>query len=407
MSFTDFLTRLQTLESEPERAAAFAEGYVEANRGNHPIIEGNTAHFLYREKPGTLVGVAGEWNGMDGRRGLMTPLGGGLLHYSRDFEPDARLDYLFAEADVSLSDNLFEAETIRKAEVRMVRDPLNPRIGESGLGARSELAMPEYRRPEITLEQPTLKRRGRLRDGVLSSKAEGRDRNYTVYEPAGYSENSGPYSSIYFHDGGDYLTMGKAPTILDNLISGGAVPPVVAVFVPPVEREKEYNCDDRYVRFICDELVPAIESKYNLSANPAQRAIFGPSLGGLISLYIGSKRPDIFGLVGAQSSVVEGWARDNPFNARVNYAVQPRLPLRLHMVVGSYEGCFSTDEEGNCHDLLNPVRELRVVLERHGYPHRCAEYHQGHSWGLWRDQLADALVYFFSEEAAGGQGSER
>jgi len=48
-------------------------------------------------------------------------------------------------------------------------------------------------------------------------------------------------------------------------------------------------------------------------------------------------------------------------------------------------------------ELLNPVREFRFVLERSGYAYRYAEHHQGHSWGLWRDTLADALVYFFAE----------
>jgi enterochelin esterase-like enzyme len=149
------------------------------------------------------------------------------------------------------------------------------------------------------------------------------------------------------------------------------------------------------VSFICDELVPKIDSSYNLSDGPEKRAIFGPSLGGLISLYIGSKRPDTFGLVGAQSSVVRSWGRTDEWYASSAYAVEPPLPLRLHMVIGTYEDCFNTTDDGECRDLLNPVRDFREVLLRYGYPHEYAEHHQGHSWGLWRDCLADALVYLF------------
>ena len=53
--------------------------------------------------------------------------------------------------------------------------------------------------------------------------------------------------------------MGKAPIVLNNLIDIGAIPPIVAVFIPPVDREREYNCDDRYVSFLCDELLPVLQ----------------------------------------------------------------------------------------------------------------------------------------------------
>jgi enterochelin esterase-like enzyme len=394
-SFWTFTTRLQALADNPGAAASYAESYLAAHAGNFPIVEGNMAHFIYKEQPGTIVGVGGEWNGFDARKALMEPVGAGLLHYQHEFELDARLDYFFfAYAAGNSPDLLSNPRAIRLDDMRPVLDPLNRRVGESGFGLRSELAMPAYQRPAITGEQPGVLA-GMLREETIKSEALQQERAYTVYLPPAYTADNQPYPSIYFHDGGDYLSMGKAPIVLNNLIDIGAIPPIVAVFIPPVDREREYNCDDRYVSFLCDELLPVLQSRYNLSSDPAKRAIIGPSLGGLISLYIGKQRPDRFGLVGAQSSAVKSINGLNIFDARAAYAVEPRLPLRFHLVIGSYEDCFSTDEQGRCSDLLNPLRELRSILEQRDYPYSYAEHHQGHSWGLWRDTLAAALTYLF------------
>ncbi len=393
-SIWPFITRMQSLADDPVAAASYVESYLAAHAGSFPLVEGNTAHFIYKKQPGTIVGVGGEWNGYDARRAMMEPIGAGLLHYQYDFEQDARLDYFFFEYDTDNSpDLLSDPRAIRLDDMRPVLDPLNRRFGESGFGPRSELAMPAYQRPAITREQSGLLT-GVLREETINSKALQQERAYSVYLPPAFAAGVEPYPSIYFHDGGDYLSMGKALTILNNLIGIDAIPAVVAVFVPPVNRESEYNCDDRHVSFLCDELLPELQRRYNLSNDPAKRAVIGPSLGGLISLYTGKQRPDLFGLVGAQSSAVKSLNGLDIFDARVAYAVEPRLPLRLHLVIGSYEDCFSTDEQGNCSDLLNPVREFRSILEQCGYPYRYAEHHQGHSWSLWRDTLASALTYF-------------
>jgi enterochelin esterase-like enzyme len=396
-SFWTFITRLQALADDPDVAASYAKNYLAALAGNFPIVEDNTAHFIYKERPGTIIGVGGEWNGYDARKAIMKPIGAALLHYQHDFELDARLDYFFFEYDTGSVPDLFSHPgAIVLDDMRQVLDPLNRRVGESGFGLRSELAMPAYQRPAITMEQPGVPA-GMLREETFKSEALQQERAYSVYLPPSYTTDNQPYPSIYFHDGGDYLSMGKAPIALNNLISVGAIPPLVAVFISPVDRMREYNCDGRYVSFLCDELLPELQDRYNLSSDPAKQAIIGPSLGGLISLYIGKQRPDRFGLVGVQSSAVKSINGLDIFDARAAYSIEPRLPLRFHLVIGSYEDCFSTDEQGQCSDLLNPVRELRSLLEQRGYPYRYAEHHQGHSWGLWRDTLADALTYFFGE----------
>ncbi len=396
-SFRVFLAQLLALADDPARARALADAYLAARAGHFPIIEGTTAHFLHRETPRVIAGVGGEWNGFDARQALLEPIGGGLLHYARDFEPDARLDYLFFEIDAAWRASLDDPEALRQLQPRPSPDPLNARIGASGLGPRSELAMPAYRRPAITRAHAHIPH-GTLHKATIHSRALGGTRTYAVYLPPGYVAARGPYACAVFHDGGDYLDYGEARVILDNLIAAAAIPRLVAVFVPPAEREVEYNGDDRQVRFIADELLPDVTERCALTPDRMRRAVIGPSLGGLISLYVGSRRPEAFGLIAAQSSVVQTVNGLDSYDARQAYAEPPPAPQRIHLVIGTYEDCYAIDRQGRCRDLLTPVRDLQAVLARAGVPHRYLEQHQGHSWGLWRDTLADALTYLFGTE---------
>src|SRR5260221_2564422 len=170
-SFWTFITRLQALAEDPGTVASYAESYLAVHAGNFPIVEGNTAHFIYEEQPGTIVGVGGEWNGYNARKSIMKPIGAGLLHYQHEFELDARLDYFFFEYDtVSVPDLLSDPGAVVLVDMRPVLDPLNQRVGESGFGLRSELAMPVYQRPAITREQPGVLA-GMLREETIKSEA--------------------------------------------------------------------------------------------------------------------------------------------------------------------------------------------------------------------------------------------
>ena len=119
-----------------------------------------------------------------------------------------------------------------------------------------------------------------------------------------------------------------------------------------------------------------------------------------MSLYIACQRSEFFELVGAQSTATKSTYGLEHYDALTAFAVEPRLPLKLYLAIGSYESCFSTNfswqENQGCHDLLTPVQKLVGVLEQYGYPYHYREDHQAHSWGFWRDTLADMLTYLFA-----------
>ncbi len=297
-----------------------------------------------------------------------------LWYYHGRYEPDAYLEYhlLVDGADIG--------------------DPRNPRAAPSGYGPRAALQMPRYESPGWWIARPGVPR-GRIdRDALLRSTASGTTHRVRVYLPPEY-EPARRYPSVYFGDGGDYLNFAQATTIFDNLIAAGAIPPSIAVFVDPsVEHGRliDYDLNPRYVAFVCDELVAWIDARYATHDRPDQRAIAGASFGGLIALSIAHERPDVFRLVASQSGFVS--RRDDAIIER--YGRASLQPIAIHLIVGTYETHIGPFERGSAEaDFLRGNRRLRAVLQARGYRHAYAEYHAGHAWGLWRDRLADGLMF--------------
>jgi len=131
--------------------------------------------------------------------------------------------------------------------------------------------------------------------------------DFCVYVPAQY-DAAKPASLIIFQDGqafasptGDY----RAPQVLDNLIYRREIPVMIAVFINPgrrpdqpvatqtewgdhsSNRPQEYNgLDDRYTRVVTDEVMPVLAARYNLSANPDDRALAGSSSGAIAAFTV-------------------------------------------------------------------------------------------------------------------------
>jgi hypothetical protein len=272
-SFNTFLLRLKLLPVE-KRPAAVQE-FLDASRTT-PIIENNSdVHFIWFGKATTVV-LNGDlqwgWSYPDTMQSI--PCGDFSLFYrSYVVPPDTRVDYQFI------------------VDGKYGTDPRNPRITPSGYGPHSELAMPGF------ISNPILKYRQDVQHGTLDSlvwKSKDdslRPRIIRIYKPNAYGTMS-DLPSLYVHDGNDALEFEHFTTILDNLIADHTIRPLVAIFIPPVEREKEYVGwkDREFMKMLCDELVPMIDRTYHTSRSPEDRAVMGISNGGHISLATVLKR---------------------------------------------------------------------------------------------------------------------
>lgn len=140
----------------------------------------------------------------------------------------------------------------------------------------------------------------------------GVERDCQLYVPANH-DAAAPSPIIVFQDGGLYLDDDEvaAPTVLDNLIHAGDIPPTLALFAEPGERgpgspifggkdnrSLEYDSlGDAYARFLIEELLPGVAKSRRLSSDPSDRALVGFSSGGVCSFTAAWERPDAFGKV--------------------------------------------------------------------------------------------------------------
>ncbi len=171
------------------------------------------------------------------------------------------------------------------------------------------------------VESPAHREQAGVPKGVLtkmepwkSKVFEGTTRDWWVYVPAQYKPD-GSAALMVFQDGHNYIESKgpwRVPTVFDNLIAKGEMPPCVAVFINPGHKLKEgeeigkvnwkannrsFEYDtlsDQYARLLLEEILPEVEKKWPLSKNPDLRAICGLSSGGICSFTVAWQQPDQF-----------------------------------------------------------------------------------------------------------------
>jgi enterochelin esterase family protein len=374
-----FLSRVARAR-DPRKRQRLADAYfARACESGLPLIERSTqpgfarAGFLYR---GPQQKVALWCDLPSPQPGDFTRIAGTDLHYfTRELELDARMDYKF----------ILDGG-------RWVLDPANPRTTEGAFGVSSQFWMPDYTPPDI--EPHDNIPHGTIEEFEWKSELLANARAVKVYLPPGYAHaNSGMaaadarYPSLYVHDGVDYLNFAKIANILDNGAAASRFPPLIAVFIPPVEREKEYDANETFARAIVEELVPRIDEQCRTHAKPEWRATLGASMGGLCAVHLAGAHPDIFGNAAGQSSAF--FVESPLVKVRLNLDTDaPRKPVRLHLDVGTYERHYHKD-------LLSGNRKFADAIRRKGYPLQYFEVHEGHSWGSWRARVAPALAFFW------------
>jgi enterochelin esterase family protein len=160
--------------------------------------------------------------------------------------------------------------------------------------------------------------------------------------------------------------------------------PIIAVFVPPVNRDNEYafSQTQQFESFIIDELMPHIDATYRTHTTPDKRAMVGQLFGGLITTQICYNHPGSFGLSAPYSPSY--WAKNmEVFNSVLN---GPQKDIDWYLDWGTYEYEPS---------ITVDARSMRDGLISKNYDIMWNEWHEGTSWGSWRAHLDIALEYFF------------
>jgi enterochelin esterase family protein len=226
------------------------------------------------------------------------------------------------------------------------------------------------------------------------------ERSYSIYTPPGFDAKASPYGLVVAFDGevyGDFSdSYVPTPTILDNLLAEGRIPPMVLILVDSQgqqTRNRDLTCSAPFADFLAKELVPVVRAHYNVSSDPSRAVVAGSSFGGLCAAYCGLTHSEVFRNILSQSGSYwftpdwrktlvtrylsgTGWLIEQ-------YADHPKLPLRFYMEVGKFES-------GALQVATN--RHLRDILRLKGYPVVYSEYYGGHDYLCWRGSLADGLI---------------
>ena len=223
---------------------------------------------------------------------------------------------------------------------------------------------------------------------VVYSPALDYNLQYRVYTPPGMQPDDA-LPVLFVADGQWYIDEGDLPALMDSMIAAGAIEPVMAVFIdnrnPDFLREnrraRQFFCNEKYIRFVTDELVPIIDRDYPTAATAASRTMLGLSFGGLNAACFGLYAHTSFGGIAMQSPAMHPvptiWQA---------YEDSTRLPLNVFLSSGDRQ-----DNEAR-------TRRLRDILQAKGYPMRYLEVPYGHNWQNWGPLLDDVLTWFYSQD---------
>ena len=273
-------------------------------------------------------------------------------------------------------------------------DPLNPRVfpeGEHHIDAPGSYYVGSEAPPNPYLQHLGNVAAGTLEKFEIPSTALGSKRTVTVYTPASYTASSRMLPLVLLFDGESYITDVAAPDMLDNMIGGAVIPPVVVAFVDTQgTRDADLQPNENYQRFIAEDLVPWLRKHYRIAKDPRLNVVAGSSFGGLAAVYTAFVHPEIFGNVLSQSgsfwwsptylqdvapSPNAGWMVKK-------FAESAPKSLRFYMSVGLWEGA----------GMLSGNRILHSVLTGKGNTVIYAEVVSGHNYLNFQSTFPDGLI---------------
>jgi len=259
---------------------------------------------------------------------------------------------------------------------------------------------------------------------------DGMKSEYWIYVPTQYDPKV-PAALMVFQDGSGYIHRdGNNPTlnVIDNLIAQKKIPVMIAVFINPGDiadspgtptynfvkaysdkwhrtlkdsmRSTLYDTvSDRYARFLRDEVLADVQSRYNLRKDAYSWAITGLSSGGICSFNAAWQMPDRFSRViswiGSFTSIQ--WKEDPALpDGGQDYAEKILRESKRNIRVWLQDG--STDQENERYGSW-PLANIRMANAlklkdydfhfsfgkgTHNSGQGAAEFPEEMIW-LWRD----------------------
>jgi enterochelin esterase-like enzyme len=243
------------------------------------------------------------------------------------------------------------------------------------------------------------------------------ERDVTVYVPPGYEADRGrAYPLLILQDGQNLFDpetsfiRGRTWRVAehaDDAIDAGEAEPLVIVGVAnagerrlaeytPIRDWKLGGGDaNKYAEMLTLELLPFLHAQYRLRTGAIDTAVGGSSLGGLVSLWMGLRYPNIFGKLAVLSPSV--WWNHRYIVSYLNDVVpgMDRRP-RIWLDVGDQEGRRTLADA----ELL--ARRMVAHGWREGVDLHFEEVSGGtHDEAAWAERVRPMLRFLFPRQVAG------
>lgn len=248
--------------------------------------------------------------------------------------------------------------------------------------------------------------------------APGTLRDLLVWLPPGYSDArnaNARYPVLYMHDGQNVFEKHagipaewRADETATELIGKGQMSPVIIVAVPHsgVGRNAEYLPVEalagtpprggEHLHWLVTEVMPRIERGFRVKTGPENTGVGGSSLGAVISLYEAVERPDLFGLVLAESLPLRT-GNAGAWDAWL--AGVKQWPRKVYLGVGGAETGNSEQNAVRNRGYLEAVQNLDKTLDKAGLgPDRrllVVDTKATHNEEAWAKRLPEALRFLF------------
>lgn len=222
-----------------------------------------------------------------------------------------------------------------------------------------------------------------------------------VYLPLNYEKSNKKYPVIYMHDAqnlfdatASYAGEWSIDETLDSLKA--------KVIVIGIEHGNEKRIDEltpyknekygggnanAYLEFIVKTVKPLIDTTYRTKTNAKNTAIWGSSLGGLVSFYGALQYPEVFGKVGCFSPAF--WINKKEIFQKMEDT--PKFTTKIYLLCGDKEdsGAMVSDMK-EMQTLINSKRceckkQNKSVIVKEGE----------HNEKLWRNAFAKAYLWLF------------
>jgi predicted alpha/beta superfamily hydrolase len=250
-----------------------------------------------------------------------------------------------------------------------------------------------------------------------------RPRHVEIWLPPGYDDApTARYPVLYLSDGQNLFDPRIANTGVDwgvdeavvRLVRWGRIPRIIVVGVwNSADRGPEYSPWQRapdYARFLIEELMPRVNAEFRTQTGAAHTAVMGSSMGGLLSFYLVTHHPDVFGACGCLSThfplseamvaqyfpgvVTAAQPDTTPYVLRdIRAGLTVPKGTRYWFDYGS-EGLDST--YGPTHDAVRAWLLTQGLVEGRDF---VVRRYRGatHNEASWRARLDDPLTFLFGE----------